>query len=1267
MPQNHMRGISRLRRTLCVLGFLGIVLSIISPSRLMAQIDQGSITGVVTDPSGAVIVGAQVTLTSTDTGLALNTKTNASGVYFFTPIKIGNYTISANAKNFQTTIQQNIVVHVTDFLNIPLTLNPGNAAETITVTSAAPLMQTQTGETAVDLNSKFINDSPLANRNWVFMAHDAAGVTPFVGRGSGNGDFVVNGQHSEQNNYMLDGVDNNVMVSDYINGSGFNIAPPPDALSEFKLETSDYSAEIGRGHGAVLNATTKSGTNAIHGDVWEYLRNTAMDALPWNFNKAFQNPAFHLNQFGATLGGPIIHNKLFYFGDIQESRYSVASNPTTMSVPTPLERQGNFTELLNPALTGGSQPVLLYQPNANSTTNPQMYSGANAVGPGTNGQQVTVGNTTYASGQNVFSQTQLDATAQRILNLYPLPNANGWNSSNNANNSTVAGATYNNYVVALHETSDPIQWDQRLDWNISARDLAYFRYDYQHQINTLSSPLGPVLDGYASNAGHTESYLSENAMMSETHTFSSTLINEFRFAFNWGRFQNLQYNYNVNEAANLGMGGVPFTNGPDNGGLPPVSISGVQAFGSHANDPALEGEDIYQIIDNLTKTAGNHSLKAGIEFMPIRFFSTATGSTRGTYSYTGAFTGVTSVANTGNGVADFLAQGYNTSGNLTGTNNMGGGGIGNYALNNYEFGYIGAYMQDDWRVTHKLTLNLGLRYEYYSPKEEMAGEWGNWVRETGYVDGNGGHGSALFEMPANQANTPLPASLTQMMAADDVQVEYNPNPRLSTFPKANWSPRLGAAYQVNDKTVVRAGAGVFFGAFEPGGGSALTQNAPFVMSSNLTLGTCTAGSYCPSLNAQGDTLENGLTSFFSNGNSIASYLSFPNIEEQDPVMHTPYTINYNLTVERAITPTMTASVGYVGNIGRHLVTLTNGPAMPMALTIAGVNTKSLQPAPHFTSSQWMTWEGGSSYNSLQATVQKHYGHGLTFMGTYTWAHSLDNTVDLLGGDIGGYRMASLIPINEEWTNSGYDIRQRVVVSGQYELPFGVGKAYVNRPGVLDTIIGGWKSSLLWSAQTGQPFSVGIANLTTAQGPYNNHARKIGNPFATNLTAPTSGATTNDPGETSCPTQVKTRNNWYNECAFTNPLGSAQVAAHATGTYGFSSPAISGDPAITVPAGTPYISSQAAAMPFFGSVANTIPGPGFWRLNMSLFKDFKTFHEQYLEFRADAFNVLNHPTWGNSFTNSSDDAATAGQITGPANTQANTIDARYFQVSGKYVF
>jgi hypothetical protein len=1263
----------------CILSLA--VMGLLASNRAFGQLDQGAITGVVQDSSGGAIPNAAVTLKEVDTGLVLTGKTNAEGIYVFSPIRTGNYSISASAPNFETTVQEHIAVHVTDRLNIPITLKPGTVAQTITVSAAPPVMQTQTVEMAEDIDSQFVNDSPLANRNWVYLAQEAAGVVPSYGtRGGQQGDFEVNGQHAEQNVFLLNGIYNN-STDGNDSGDSYSLMPPPDALSEFKLETSNMSAEFGGGHAAVLNATIKSGTNAIHGTAWEYVRNTALDAIVWNDNPLQPIPPFHLNQFGATLGLPILRNRLFYFGDIQDSRYSFSSPSAAFSVPTPLERQGNFTELLNPAFTGSACPQILYQPNSNTGTN--SCSNGKPTSAGQTGDLQEYGSTvttingySYPAGLNVFNPSTLDPVAQKILQMYPLPNYGGWNSSNNSNTSSVAGQTYNNEVVNLAEQSDPIQWDQRVDWNFRANDTASVIYDYEHQMNTLTSPLGPILDGYTNDFGHKEAFLSDEFVFTETHAFSPTLINEFRFGYNWSKDSLLQYNYDVNEAAGLGMGGIPFNAGTDNGGLPTVSISGIQAFGTHANDPAGGGQNIWEILDNITRTFGNHSLKAGVQFMPMRWTASSTGATRGSYTYNGTYTGVTGLSNAGSGIADFIAQGDTSSGGLTGTNNMATGAETSFVFFHYQQAYDAAYIQDDWRMTRKLTLNLGLRYEYWQPQREMSGKWGNFEPETAFMGPNGGSGSEQFVMPAVNANTPLPPALATLFNIDNIQAVYSSNPRLINFPKANWAPRVGFAYSVDDKTVVRGGFGVYFGLLEPGGQSQQVVNAPFYINSTLTPPTCSAGSYCASLEAQGATLENGLAPFINYG--IGSYISYPSMYAVDSTLHTPYTMDFNFAVQRALTNNMSVTVAYVGNLGRHLLTLFAGPALPSSLTVAGVNANTMQPAPQFTSSAWEHFGGEDEYNSLQATAQKRLTRGLSFLATYTWAHDLDNTVDLLGGDISQYRMPTLLPMRSELTQSNYDLRHRVSVIGDYQLPFGAGQRFLNHPGVLDRIVGGWRSDLTWSAQTGNPFTVSTANFTSAGGAKLIRPIMVANPLNGGGTPPAATSTTSGNTSAVCYTP-KTRAHWYNPCAFTNPLGSSSVAAYANGTYTYDHPAIYLPGTSTVLEGElntpknssglipePYINTLAGVIPFLGGRANTVEGPGFWRVNASLFKDFKAWGEQYLEFRADSFNLLNHPTWANP-SSTSDNGSSAGEITAPLGLQSNTIDARFFQLSAKYVF
>ena len=460
-------------RSFCLIGLLMTVLNV---GRACAQVDQGTITGVVQDTSGAVIPGADVTLTNTDDGLMLHAKSNGSGVFVFSPIKIGHYTVSASTANFETTVQQNLTLHVSDQLNVDLVLKPGNVSETVTVSSAPPLIQDQEASVNQVMDAQTINNTPLAERNWVYMAQLSTGVVPSYGtRGGGHGDYSANGQRAEQNDFRLDGVDNNVDIVDYMNGALYSVSPPPDALSELKLDTAAYSAQYGHSAGSVLNVALKSGTNSIHGDVWEYNRNTFFNAENWNANPLLPLPPYHFNQFGATLGFPILKNKLFYFGDMQITRIALGSINGPISVPTPRMRQGDFSELLNVQNTGGTCPVILFQPNANTGS----YSCANKA-PTTltgalqkYGTQVTTANGyTYAPGQNVFNPALLDPAALNILKMYPLPNYGGWNSTNNSNTSTASGQTFNNLLEILPTANDIVQWDQRLDWDLSTKDRA---------------------------------------------------------------------------------------------------------------------------------------------------------------------------------------------------------------------------------------------------------------------------------------------------------------------------------------------------------------------------------------------------------------------------------------------------------------------------------------------------------------------------------------------------------------------------------------------------------------------------------------------------------------------------------------------------------------------------------------------------------------------------------------------------------------------------
>lgn len=1146
-----------------------------------AQADQGTITGVVTDTSGAVVPNADITLTSIDTGLTLHGKTDSNGVYTFSPIKIGNYSVSATAKGFQTTTQQNVHLDVQQRLNVPIALKPGEVTETVTVTTAPALMQTQEGSVGQVMSAETIDHVPLNGRNWVYIAQLANGAVPPEGsRGAGKGDFNANGQRAEQNNFILDGVDNNINVVDFVNGASFAQQPPPDALAEFKVQTSDYSAEFGHSAGAVVNASIKSGSNNIHGDLWEYFRNDKLDARDFDAQKV---PKYRENQFGMTLGFPIIKNKLFFFGDVQANRI-IFGETSTESVPTAKMRTGDFSELLNTSLTGASGPITLYQPN----------SGGAAL-LACNGQQ------------NVFCASQIDPVAQNILKLYPAPNANG-------------AKTYNNYVVNRNSRDNTFQWDTRADWNISPKDQTYSRFSYWHEPGNRPPPLGPILDGGNFSDNGTFLNLGENFMWSESHVFTPTLSNEFRFGYNYLHTGFLQPNYNTDIAPTLGLGGIPYGPGfPENGGLPNVAVGGISSFGSTTFFVTDEHENVFQILDNVTKIKGNHSLKFGVNFQSIRFSTLQPPYPRGTYNFNGLFTSNLGATNTGYGVADFLAD-QNHDANLS-----------NEFKNGDAHWYRAAYAQDDWRATHKLTVNLGLRYDFFQPYKDVGGYQASY-----YVTGPLGvaTGSAVYQIPNEQKNFPLTPKFTQLLAKDNISLQYVSNPALVEAQKSNFAPRIGLAYAFDPQTVVRAGFGIFYGGLESTGYYPnLGENYPFQFTDTFTSPDCTPAS-CLSISSPavyGVSLENGFSNALAGG--LQNFISTPALRGSDHIAKTPYTMDWNLTIERALGNNMAATLAYVADASRHLAVFPD-PNSPEALQKSSASSQKVRPFPDFGGTAYTNYAGQSAYNSLQAKLQKRMANGMNFLATYTYSHSLDDAPTPLGstGD-GGYRNSNLVPIREDYSNSPFDTRHRFTFNGLYELPFGKGRAHLNRGGVANQVVGGWAANLTFFAQTGNPFTV-YPNVSGPSGG-SNRAIRIADPFKTGGSPP--------PSNPSITCAAKTRNlkNWYNPCSFANPLDGS-----------------------TIPSGT-LITNHQQVLAYLGGKRNNVFGPGYERINMSVFKDFTTWHEQFLEFRTDIFNLFNTPAYGQP--NTTNINSNGGNITAPRSFQNFTPDARFIQFSAKYQF
>jgi hypothetical protein len=1180
-------------------------------------LDQGGVTGVVQDRVGAVIPGATVSLTNTDTSLTLTTKTDQSGVYVFSPVKIGHYSVTVTAGGFQQTTQQNVTVDLGQRANVPITMQAGGVNQSITVTEAPPLLQTQESSTGQTFTSQQVNDTPLNGRNTIYLAQLAPGAVPSAGsRARGNGDFDANGMRAEQNNFVLDGVDNNAVTVDYLGGTSYLINPPPDALAEFKVSTSNYSAEFGHSAGAVVNASIKSGTNQIHGDLWEYFRNDFLDAHDWVTSPTAKTAEYRQNQFGATLGLPILKNHLFFFGDVQANRIVIGVPQNPITVPTPAERTGDFSELLVPADIGGSKPQTLYEPHNNQTIMSCPARAGQAAVPGA------------IPGENMLCAGQIDALAQKILNMYPLPNQSTY------------GVTYQNYAYTLRQPQNTFQWDTRMDWNINSSDQMFARFSYVNQLGNNEAPLGSTLDGGGGNgslnvSGAQINY-ANNFVLSETHVFSPKLVNEFRFAYDFGHFGILNPGYNTNDAAALGIGGVPSgPDFPDNGGLPTTTISGgggIANFGAHAYRPEKEFENEYQILDNVSWSLGNHSLRLGFSYQSVRSYTLEPPSSHPAYTYDGSQTSKPATANTGSGIADFM------------TNNMANGSIGPSGTFNNAQDNIAAYAQDDWRLTNSLTLNLGVRYEYFQPYKEMAGRMANFYSiSTGISTGTG-----VYAIPAeDQGKLAINPKFLNLLAKDHIDLVYDSNPRLTDERKLNFAPRIGFAYTENAKTVIRGGFGIFYQGQQQGGAAVnLATNYPFVFSDNFPAPACNTGATNCANN--GYTLENGFADALAEG--LTTYFSTPGLVGQSPQLKTTYAMDYNLAFEHALSNDFVATIGYVGTLGRHLPVSINTNS-PTVLLPSGT-TQAFLPFPDFTGSSDMLYEGISEYNGLQTKLQKRTSHGLDFSANYTWSHSLDDAANPLGGGIGSYRDSSIIPIREDMTNSGWDVRHRFVFNGFYQLPFGRGQAYMSHDsGFVDALLGGWSTNLTYQLQSGQPFSVSTANQTNVTGG-TQYAILLRNPF-------TPGGTPNSTNTSiTCPTSVRNKAHWFNPCAFANPLPASLLTPFNKDNGNPNVPA----PGYNYPT---YITDESTAKLFLGGRSNQIYGPGIQRLDMSAFKRLHTLESQYLELRADCFNVLNTPIYGTP--SSTNIGQSGGQITGARQLQLYTPNSRFFQLSAKYVF
>jgi hypothetical protein len=1216
-----MRILSRLRWHLAIM----LLMLPLLQRAARAQVDTGSIVGTVTDTSGAAVPGAAITVRDEGTGRTQVLESGQDGSYTISPLRIGLYTLTVAKSGFETSVQQHIEVTVQGHLEINPKLQVGQLTQEVQVSSAGPILETQSSSIQQLVNQRVINDLPLNGRNAAFLAQLSPGVTQAQNDSRGlqaSGSFSANGSRRTQNDYLLDGMDDNVAIADLVNQSQFVVLPPPDALREFTVQTSNYSAEFGHAAGAVLNVTTKSGSNSFHGDLWEFVRNDYFDSKDYFVQSTQRKPEYRLNQFGGTVGGPLTiphlysgKDKTFFFADYQGTRI-VQGKTYTETVPTAAESASsngfeNLQDLIS--LQTGTKSDLLgrtfpsgtvFDPATTRTVTSGVVDPVTTIAATGSGYvrdpfyNGTIGNMTQfntSAAEQLMNQIpagRINQAAVTLLDLYPQP--------------TKAGALTNNYTVSPNLTTDIDGFDLRFDENFGPKDSAFARYSYVYSTQFQPSPFPGVADGAPSRpgTGWTES---QNEALSETHIFSPKVVLEARAGYSRVADLRIQYDANVlGIPAKYGIQGIPQI--PTNGGLPTLNFGILSAMGAAGTIPSSKASDIFQVSENLSIDRGRHQIRVGDEYQYIAFPTLTPTTPRGSFTNSGIYTTVVSVTDNSTDRAQFIlnpaAATYPGNGGVANV-----GGANAMSASNFPPAFrlvrpdLGAYAQDNWRATAKLTLNLGLRWDFIGTPEEANGRFANMVpAETGLI------GTSTFYMPQSQvANEP--AAIQALLAKDGITFMPVNSNNLISAQKTNFAPRVGFAYQFVPKLVVRGGAGIFYQGNENHGLSVSNYvNFPFQITTSYT-DPSAALPITPD-NSVG-TLQNGLLNVpltaaaaAASSNTGLSLLGEPRNAK------TSYAEAYNLQVQYQLTPETVIEAGYVGTVSRHVQVGLNTNTLNKILP-PSANQKTNSFFPDFAvGGTFIARAGETNYNSLQVDAQHRFSHGFSLLANFTWSKCLGDTRDLLDNGVGSYR-APYVPgmgIGADYGLCDINARRILHASGIYQLPFGKNQAYLHS-GAGAWLAGGWSFNGILTATDGQPLTI-PCSITTAAGLGCNALKVAGeNPYAGNHNAA----------------------NFLNPSAFANPAAATATSAPLTS---------------------------------LGGKPTQVSGPPYRRLNLSLFRQFPAPAETHFEFRAEVFNVTNTPNFAQPGTLNFTTPNTFASISA---TRDNPDDPREIQLSLKYYF
>jgi hypothetical protein len=1094
----------------------------------------GSITGTVTDPTGAPIAGASVTVREVDTNAVRVETTSDAGTYTVTQLAPGKYSVTVDKTAFKTYAQKNLTLQIDQVLQINAQLQVGSLSETVEVTSTAPVIQTDDSSVGSVIDSQAIQNTPLNGRlginGLIALAPgvqgvgaqdqlDTRGVTAAIGTGSRN---AYGGLGS-----TLDGVTNQEVTLQRGEGE----VPSLDAIGEFKVLSNGAPAQFNQP--AQIIVVSASGTNQLHGEGFEFNRSKGTaaktDYLPAT-GTAPPRPPYQRNEYGGNLSGPIYIPHLYngkdrsFFFAAYEGFHLTQSYPLTSTQPTVLERQGNFSELLN----GG-------------TCNP---TGASIFikNPAT---QVNYPNNTINTPLNTVSTQLLTA-------LYPMPTTSG-----------CASNTFEN----VQELSKSSRFSLRLDHKLSDKDQIRFTWLRAFYGPNATQGADSLQGGNAQDGEH-----NSNFIVGYTHTFSPTLLLDTYGSFFHLPIYRTPQNYQTN------FSGIIPGLGPELiEGAPQISISSTLSTITGVSESGSKDlEQLAQAGAIVTKVFSRHTVKAGFAYLYDNHWNdSASSPQRGQYSFNGHYSG--------NALADFLLGDPVTTANAI---------PNNYIVRNISSQY-GLFVQDDWKLTPKLTINAGLRYDL------------QWFRPNPYGN-NSLYVPALKEVVVFASAYPASA-IPNFLTSIPITLAPNVNLPTNVFSYLgqdtnNVAPRIGFAYEILPNTVVRGAFGIYYNLLPASYvGTAPFGTLPFVGSSTFTNSTGTTPAF---------TMSNPFS-------ATGAFTSNPSVSGSAP-LKTPYTEEYNLAIEHQFSKGLDVRIGYVGqhNLKQNNYGGSGNYNPNINLTpfpVVGVSAQSTNLVQPFSSISYLLDPiFHSNENSLQVGVHKQYHHGLAFGAEYSWTRVL-GTENL--------ENPSGVNVNDSFGPIGGIAPQVLTLNYSYLLPFGHGQMFLGNAGnLVNKIVSGWQFSGITDFQNGQPFSVSYSAGGSPSGQVSGRANRV-------------------PGVALYPA-VKSKAQWFNPAAFTAPPCYTNTGLSGTCSAAF----------VTAAAGATVYDS------FGNSGYNMLRGPRFQDWDMNLQKNI-LFKERYnIQLRADSFNVFNHPNLGTPNANiSSGNVGTITGVSGTPTYEARTVE------------